>query len=120
MLLSQIVSGIECRASGGDGCATNNELYFYALCMTLAGVLQNLCQAQQDYALQRLGVRVRNRLMCALYRKVLRLSPQGLQEETTGKIVTLMSNDVNKLQDLFQLLHNLWAGAITRPLLGST
>jgi ATP-binding cassette subfamily C (CFTR/MRP) protein 1 len=69
VLLSQIVSGIECRASGGDGCATNNELYFYALCMTLAGVLQNLCQAQQDYALQRLGVRVRNRLMCALYRK---------------------------------------------------
>ena len=50
--------------------------------------------------------------MCALYRKCLRLSPQGLQEETTGKIVTLMSNDVNKLQDLFQLLHNLWGAPI--------
>ena len=50
--------------------------------------------------------------MCALYRKCLRLSPQGLQEETTGKIVTLMSNDVNKLQDLFQLLHNLWGALI--------
>ena len=62
--------------------------------------------------MQRLGVRVRNRLMCALYRKCLKLSPQGLQEETTGKIVTLMSNDVNKLQDLFQLLHNLWGAPI--------
>ena len=31
---------------------------------------------------------------------------------TTGKIVTLMSNDVNKLQDLFQLLHNLWGAPI--------
>ena len=50
--------------------------------------------------------------MCALYRKCLKLSPQGLQEETTGKIVTLMSNDVNKLQDLFQLLHNLWGAPI--------
>ena len=34
------------------------------------------------------------------------------QEETTGKIVTLMSNDVNKLQDVFQLLHNLWCAPI--------
>ena len=32
----------------------------------------------------------------------------GLQGETTGKI-TLMNNDVNKLQDLFQLLQPLGA-----------
>ena len=36
----------------------------------------------------------------------------GAAGETTGKIVTLMSNDVNKLQDLFQLLHNLWGAPI--------
>ena len=47
--------------------------------------------------------------MVALYRKVLKLSPKGLQAESTGKIVTLMSNDVNKLQDLFSLIHNVWA-----------
>ena len=112
VLLRLIVEGISCRAYGGAECATDSQLYFYALIMTLAGVLQSLCQAQQDYALQRLGMRVRNRIMCALYRKCLKLSPQGLQEETTGKIVTLMSNDVNKLQDLFQLLHNLWGAPI--------
>ena len=112
VLLRLIVEAIECNAAGGDNCASKNDMYFYALVLTLASVLQSLCQAQSDYHLQRLGVRVRNRLMCALYRKCLRLSPQGLQEETTGKIVTLMSNDVNKLQDLFQLLHNLWGAPI--------
>ena len=112
VILRLIVEGIECKAAGGDDCPNNNQMYFYALLMTLAGVLQNFCQAQQDYAMQRMGVRVRNRIMCALYRKCLKLSPQGLQEETTGKIVTLMSNDVNKLQDLFQLLHNLWGAPI--------
>jgi ATP-binding cassette subfamily C (CFTR/MRP) protein 1 len=112
VILRLIVEGIECRAAGGVGCPDNGQMYVYALMMTLAGVLQNFCQAQQDFAMQRMGVRVRNRIMCALYRKCLRLSPQGLQEETTGKIVTLMSNDVNKLQDLFQLLHNLWGAPI--------
>jgi ATP-binding cassette, subfamily C (CFTR/MRP), member 1 len=112
VLLRLIVEALECRAAGGASCPTNQDLYYYALFLTLAGVVQNLCQAQQDYTMQRLGVRVRNRLMCALYRKVLKLSPLGLQEETTGKIVTLMSNDVNKLQDVFQLLHNIWGAPI--------
>ena len=92
VLLRLIVEALECRAAGGASCPSNQDLYYYAMYLTLAGVVQNLCQAQQDYTMQRLGVRVRNRLMCALYRKVLRLSPLGLQEETTGKIVTLMSN----------------------------
>ena len=112
LLLRRIVEAIECNEAGGEDCASTMDMYVFALIMTLAGVVQNFCQAQQDYYMQRLGVRVRNRLMCALYRKCLKLSPQGLQEETTGKIVTLMSNDVNKLQDLFQLLHNLWGAPI--------
>jgi ATP-binding cassette subfamily C (CFTR/MRP) protein 1 len=112
LLLRRIVEAIECNEAGGENCASNADMYVFALIMTLAGVVQNFCQASQDYYMQRLGVRVRNRLMCALYRKCLKLSPQGLQEETTGKIVTLMSNDVNKLQDLFQLLHNLWGAPI--------
>ena len=112
VLLRLIVEALECRAAGGASCPSNQDLYYYAMFLTLAGVVQNLCQAQQDYTMQRLGVRVRNRLMCALYRKVLRLSPLGLQEETTGKIVTLMSNDVNKLQGVFQLLHNIWGAPI--------
>ena len=107
LLLRQIVEAIECQERGGTNCASTMDMYVFALIMTLAGVVQNFCQAQQDFYMQRLGVRVRNRLMCALYRKCLKLSPQGLQEETTGKIVTLMSNDVTKLQHLFHLTQPL-------------
>lgn len=78
----------------------------------MASILQNFCTAHVEFALQKVGISVRNSLMCALYRKVLRLSPKGLQAETTGRIVTLMSNDVNKLQELFAMIHNLWAAPI--------
>ena len=63
-------------------------MYIYGLILTLAGVLQSFCQAQSDYALQRLGVRVRNRLMCALYRKCLKLSPKGLQARSVQTYFT--------------------------------
>ena len=125
LLLREIVKGIECRnfyaanaqllpegQSVDDACSTTNELYTYAGFLTGASVLSNFCSAHQEFALQKVGVAVRNTLMVALYRKVLKLSPKGLQAESTGKIVTLMSNDVNKLQDLFSLIHNVWAAPI--------
>ena len=69
-----------------DACSTTNELYTYAGFLTGASVLSNFCSAHQsNYALQKVGVAVRNTLMVALYRKVLKLSPKGLQAESTGE-----------------------------------
>jgi ATP-binding cassette, subfamily C (CFTR/MRP), member 1 len=113
LLLREIVKGIQCRTLFPDTCETSvNDLYFFCGLLTVASVISNFCSAHQEFALQKVGVQVRNTLMVALYRKVLRLSPKGLQAESTGKIVTLMSNDVNKLQDLFAMIHNLWAAPI--------
>ena len=125
LLLREIVKGIQCRnfyaanvdflldgQTIDDVCSSTNELYMFAGILTGASILSNFCAAHQEFALQKVGVAVRNTLMVALYRKVLKLSPKGLQAESTGKIVTLMSNDVNKLQDLFSMIHNLWAAPI--------
>lgn len=94
------------------GCTSRSKMYEFAILLAVASILQNFCAAHQEFGLQKVGISVRNSLMCALYRKVLRLSPKGLQAESTGRIVTLMSNDVNKLQELFAMIHNLWAAPI--------
>ena len=120
LLLREIVGGIECakfaRMYGttpeAAGCVEKSTMYRYAILLAAASILQNFCTAHAEFALQKVGISVRNSLMCALYRKVLRLSPKGLQAESTGRIVTLMSNDVNKLQELFAMIHNLWAAPI--------
>lgn len=54
------------------------------------------------------GARMRNALMAAIYRKCLRLSNASLQSESTGKVVTLMSNDAQKVQDAMLAVHSLW------------
>jgi len=116
LLLREILMGIECKRYAGDLastlCTSNSKLYTYGIWLAAASILQNFCAAHQEFALQKVGISVRNSLMCALYRKVLRLSPKGLQAESTGRIVTLMSNDVNKLQELFAMIHNLWAAPV--------
>ena len=120
LLLREIVGGIECKRYATvygvtpeqAGCTSQSQMYRYAILLAAASILQNFCAAHQEFALQKVGISVRNSLMCALYRKVLRLSPKGLQAESTGRIVTLMSNDVNKLQELFAMIHNLWAAPI--------
>ena len=120
LLLREIVGGIECKRYATvygvtpeqAGCTPQSKMYEYAILLAAASILQNFCAAHQEFALQKVGISVRNSLMCALYRKVLRLSPKGLQAESTGRIVTLMSNDVNKLQELFAMIHNLWAAPI--------
>ena len=47
LLLRRIVEAIECNEAGGEDCASTMDMYVFALIMTLAGVVQNFCQAQR-------------------------------------------------------------------------
>eukprot|EP00798_Chlamydomonas_sp_ICE-L_P013600 gene13600-19473_t len=47
--------------------------------------------------------------MASIYRKCLKLSNTSMQSESTGKVVTLMSNDAQKVQDAMFAIHALWA-----------
>ena len=51
----------------------------YIIGLFLAPAIQSLCENQQQYLLYRLGTRMRNALMAAIYRKCLRLSNAAIQ-----------------------------------------
>ncbi|KAG2439872.1 hypothetical protein HYH02_010502 [Chlamydomonas schloesseri] len=121
LLLRRIVTGLQCQAAAQHrqqgaaadmGCEPTSKLYFYIIGLFLAPAVQSLCDNQQTFLLYRLGTRMRNALMAAIYRKCLRLSSAALQEESVGKVVTLMSNDAQKLQDAVYDIHALWGGPI--------
>lgn len=111
ILLQRIVSGLACQPYidlPGSSCERKNKLYFYCIGLFLAPALQSLCENHQNYLLYMIGTRMRNTLMAAIYRKCLRLSNSAMQAESTGKIVTLMSNDAQKLQDAMFAIHAMW------------
>ncbi|KAI4581558.1 hypothetical protein MJG53_010001 [Ovis ammon polii x Ovis aries] len=69
------------------GCAAG-----LSACVLVWAVLHHLC----FYHMQRVGMRLRVAVCHMIYRKSLRLSSSAMGKTTTGQIVNLLSNDVNR------------------------
>ena len=86
--------------------AGTNEPYFmgwvYLVVFGLASFLGSLCWAHAGMIMIRLGVRIRTTMISSIFRKTLKLSTAGSDGLDTGNVLTLMSNDTQRLVDTFQ------------------
>ncbi|ETS76383.1 hypothetical protein PFICI_11770 [Pestalotiopsis fici W106-1] len=55
------------------------------------------------------GMRIKAGLSAAIYKKALKLSPEGRATKTTGDIVNYMAVDAQRLQDLTQFAQQVWS-----------
>uniref|UniRef100_A0A4W2HQ67 Multidrug resistance-associated protein 4 n=1 Tax=Bos indicus x Bos taurus TaxID=30522 RepID=A0A4W2HQ67_BOBOX len=92
--------------------AALHEAYGYAAglsaCVLVWAVLHHL----YFYHMQRVGMRLRVAVCHMIYRKALRLSSSAMGKTTTGQIVNLLSNDVNRFDQVTMFLHYLWVGPL--------
>ena len=109
LILEQIVMGLACT---GESCEPAQTLYKWAGVLAGTAVVSNVLASHERIMLSLLGVRIRNQLMASVYRKTLRLSSSALQTESSGRIVTLMSNDAQKIQEFIVLIHEVWAAPL--------
>ena len=119
LLLQQIVSALECRANcdGSNavaecGCTPKDRLYLFAAALCIAPTVTSLAQSHQLFIQQQIGVKLKNKIVASLYRKTLNLSSSSLQEQTTGRLLTLFSNDAEKIQQLMFFLHGTWGAPV--------
>uniref|UniRef100_A0A4W2CZ23 Cystic fibrosis transmembrane conductance regulator n=1 Tax=Bos indicus x Bos taurus TaxID=30522 RepID=A0A4W2CZ23_BOBOX len=107
IFLGKMISYVE-----NSNSVTLHEAYCYSAglsaCVLMWAVLHHL----YFYHMQRVGMRLRVALCHMIYRKALRLSSPAMGKTTTGQIVNLLSNDVNRFDQVTMFLHYLWVGPL--------
>ncbi|KAM4559458.1 ATP-binding cassette sub-family C member 4-like isoform 1-T1 [Odontesthes bonariensis] len=88
------------------------EAYTYAAGISLTSVGLALLHHLYFYQVQRAGMKIRVAMCHMIYRKALCLNSSALAKTTTGQIVNLLSNDVNKFDEVTLYLHFLWLGPL--------
>uniref|UniRef100_UPI0037E899EE ATP-binding cassette sub-family C member 4-like n=1 Tax=Semicossyphus pulcher TaxID=241346 RepID=UPI0037E899EE len=89
-----------------------NEAYGYATGMSLSTIGLAMLHHLYFYHVQRAGMKIRVAMCHMIYKKALCLSSSAMGKTTTGQIVNLLSNDVNKFDDVTIFLHFLWVGPL--------
>ncbi|XP_053420094.1 ATP-binding cassette sub-family C member 4 isoform X2 [Nycticebus coucang] len=86
--------------------------YAYATGLTICALILAILHHLYFYHVQCAGMRLRVAMCHMIYRKALCLSNMAMGKTTTGQIVNLLSNDVNKFDQVTIFLHFLWAGPL--------
>ncbi|XP_057563357.1 ATP-binding cassette sub-family C member 4-like isoform X2 [Hippopotamus amphibius kiboko] len=110
IFLGKIVSYVE-NYDPTDS-ATLYEAYGYAAGLSACVLIWAILHHLYFYHIQRVGMRLRVAVCHMIYRKALHLSSVAMGKTTTGQIVNLLSNDVNKLDQVTIFLHFLWVGPL--------
>ncbi|XP_054479604.1 ATP-binding cassette sub-family C member 4-like [Anoplopoma fimbria] len=87
-------------------------VYGYAAAMSLSAFGLTILQHLYYYHVQRTGMKIRVAMCHMIYRKALGLSSESMVHTTTGQIVNLLSNDVNRFDEITLNLHYLWVGPL--------
>ncbi|KAM6945546.1 ATP-binding cassette sub-family C member 4 [Aplochiton taeniatus] len=89
-----------------------NEAYGYAAGVCLCTLFLCVVHHLYFYHVQRAGMKIRVAMCHMIYRKALCLSSAAMGNTTTGQIVNLLSNDVNKFDEVTIFTHYLWVGPL--------
>ncbi|TKS66219.1 Multidrug resistance-associated protein 4 [Collichthys lucidus] len=88
------------------------ETLGYAAGLSICTILLALLHHLYFYHVQRTGMKIRVAMCHMIYKKALCLNSSAMGKTTTGQIVNLLSNDVNKFDDVTIFLHFLWVGPL--------
>ncbi|XP_049611466.1 ATP-binding cassette sub-family C member 4 [Syngnathus scovelli] len=88
------------------------ETIGYAAGLSISTMGLNLLHHLYFFHVQRVGMKIRVAMCGMIYKKALCLSCSAMGKTTTGQIVNLLSNDVNKFDEVTIFLHFLWVGPL--------
>uniref|UniRef100_A0AC35TYJ0 Multidrug resistance-associated protein lethal(2)03659 n=1 Tax=Rhabditophanes sp. KR3021 TaxID=114890 RepID=A0AC35TYJ0_9BILA len=83
-----------------------------AFCMFLVALLQSMIINQYFRNMFQLGMNIRSVLISTVYRKALFLSSMARRNRSVGEIVTIMSVDIQRIQDITTFIMLFWSSPL--------
>ncbi|KAI8498944.1 Multidrug resistance-associated protein 4, partial [Branchiostoma belcheri] len=91
---------------------TLGEAYGYAAGISACAMALAVLHHPYFYGVSVYGWRLRVACCSLIHKKALKLSNKAMTQTTTGQIVNLLSNDVNRFDQAVHFLHFLWIGPL--------
>ncbi|KAG5307336.1 MRP4 protein, partial [Acromyrmex insinuator] len=85
-----------------------NEVLLYVVFMVLCSFISVLMMHHTILQSLHIGMKIRVCCSSLLYRKLLRLNRASMNQTSTGQIMNLLSNDVNRFDQLTSFLNYVW------------
>ncbi|KAJ6654096.1 hypothetical protein lerEdw1_007460 [Lerista edwardsae] len=82
--------------------------YYLAIGLCLLFVVRMLLLHPAIFGLHHIGMQIRIALFSLIYKKTLKLSSRVLDKISTGQLVSLLSNNLNKFDEGLALAHFVW------------
>ncbi|XP_045508072.1 ATP-binding cassette sub-family C member 4-like [Colias croceus] len=81
---------------------------YYAAAMIVANLLAAFCNHHGNYYCQQFGMKLRVAVSTLMFRKIMRMNNGALGETTAGKVVNILSNDLQRFDLAFLFLNYVW------------
>ncbi|CAF1069389.1 unnamed protein product [Adineta steineri] len=91
---------------------SNSLTYVWAIILFMCIIIQTFTNRQIIFQTARVGVRIRNALIIIIYKHSLSLKAASWQQIDTGEIITLITNDTSKFEEVCENLIYLFLGII--------
>ncbi|XP_021200213.3 ATP-binding cassette sub-family C member 4 [Helicoverpa armigera] len=91
-----------------DSTMARETAMYYALGMIFANWLSSFMNHHGALYCQQFGMKIRCAVGSLMFRKIMRMSNGSLGETTAGKVVNLLSNDLQRFDLAMMFLHYVW------------
>ncbi|KAM9999110.1 hypothetical protein ACTFIZ_002674 [Dictyostelium cf. discoideum] len=104
-ILSRMVTFVV-ESKQGISTEDPNMGYYYALIMFGTAMIGSFCNYQANRVTVRTGDRLRSIIVLDVYKKAIKLSNSARSNTSPGEIVNLISNDAQRMIEVFGILNN--------------
>ncbi|EGC35107.1 hypothetical protein DICPUDRAFT_47873 [Dictyostelium purpureum] len=105
-IISRMVKFVTASINNIDTGEDPNMGYYYSLILFCSSMIGSFCLYQSNMISARTGDRLRSIIVLDVYKKSLNLSNSARANSSPGEIVNLMSNDAQRMVEVFQLVNN--------------